>query len=108
MRVAVLIALLATACRGSAGESTDGRALFEQVCARCHGRTGVGDPVQKISLGVPDMTDPAWQAARTDDDIRRTIREGSKSHKMPGFGDFYKPAQLDALARHVRSLAAKR
>lgn len=108
MRALVLTALAClAACRGSAGRSTDGRELFEQVCARCHGTDGRGDPVQRINLGVPDMTDPAWQAARTDEDIMRTVREGSKSHKMPGFGDFYQPAQLEALARHVRGLARR-
>jgi len=107
VRALVLIMLVSSACRGSAGDSTDGRVLFEQVCARCHGRDGVGDPIQRINLGVPDMTAPAWQAAHTDDDIRRTIREGSKSHKMPGFGDFYKPAQLDALVRYVRGFTRR-
>ena len=110
MRVLVLIgivAALAGGCSGSAGDSTDGRVLFEQVCARCHGKDGHGDPVQRINLGVPDMTDPKWQAAHTDEDIRRTVRQGSKSHKMPAFNDFYKPAQLDALVAHVRSLAAQ-
>jgi cytochrome c len=103
--IATIAAMASGACRGSAPGTTDGRALFEQTCARCHGSSGEGDPAQRISLGVPDLTDPAWQAARTDDDIRRVVREGSKTHKMPGFNDFYKPAQLDALARHVRSLA---
>ena len=51
------------------------------------------------------MTDPAWQAAHTDDDIRRTVHEGSRSKKMPPFGDVYPPVQLDAIIVRVRSFA---
>jgi hypothetical protein len=49
------------------------------------------------------MTDRSWQAARSDDDIRRTVREGSRSKKMPPLGAMYTPAQLDAIIAHVRS-----
>jgi mono/diheme cytochrome c family protein len=85
------------------GAPADGTALFEQTCARCHGRDGTGDPVAKAQLGVPDMTAPDWQRKHSDDDIRRTVHEGSKSKKMPPFGDLYAPAQLDAIIAHVRS-----
>jgi cytochrome c oxidase cbb3-type subunit 3 len=83
----------------------DGIALFGQTCARCHGRDGTGDPVAKAQLGVPDMTDPTWQHQHSDDDIRRTVHEGSKSKKMPPFGNLYSPAQLDAITVRVRSFA---
>src|SRR2546421_253322 len=60
-----------------------GKALFDQTCARCHAPDGKGDLAARAQLGVPDMTDPAWQAAHPDDIIKRTVREGSKSKKMP-------------------------
>jgi mono/diheme cytochrome c family protein len=95
--------LLASGCSGST-DGADGKKLFEATCARCHGPDGTGDPLQKIKLGVPDMTAAAFQRKVTDDDIRRTVREGSKSKKMPSFGTFYEPRQLDALVRYVRAL----
>lgn len=97
------LAVLAFGCADPRLSSTDGKALFEAVCARCHGADGTGDPVEKARLGVPDMTDPRWQASHTDEDIHRTMIEGSKSKKMPAFGKTaFRPEQLDALIRHVR------
>lgn len=95
------------ACNRQVGEAVDGRTLFEQTCGRCHGADGKGEPVAKAQLGVPDMTASAWQQAHSDDDIRNTVRAGSKSKKMPPFGNVYSPAQLDALVEHVRSFRPK-
>ena len=102
MRIVAFL-LLASACTNPDSSTSDGSARFEQICARCHGRDGKGDPVAKAQLGVPDMTDPAWQDRLSNDDIRRTVREGPKSKKMPPFGDLFSPAQLDAIIAHVRS-----
>jgi cytochrome c oxidase cbb3-type subunit 3 len=85
--------------------STDGKVLFEDTCARCHGKDGHGDPVIKQQLPVPDMTDPAWQKAHTDADIVRTVHQGSKSGKMPPFGDTYSDQQLAAIIQYVRHFA---
>jgi len=104
----VLLVLVAiSACSRPTEGLTDGTALFEQTCARCHGHDGRGDPTAKAQLGVPDMTDPAWQRAHTDEIIKLTVHEGSKSKKMPPFGEVYSNEQLDAIIRHVRSFAAK-
>jgi len=102
MWIVAFLALLCACTRPDAA-NTDGSALFNQTCARCHGPDGRGDPIAKAQLGVPDMTDGAWQARHSDDDIRRTVHEGSKSKKMPPFGEVYAPAQLDAIIAHVRS-----
>ena len=85
------------------GGEAAGKTLFEQTCARCHAVNGKGDPAAKAQLGVPDMTDPAWQAAHPDDLIKRTVKEGSKSKKMPPFGTIYSDPQLDAIIAHVRT-----
>ena len=80
-----------------------GKTLFDQTCARCHAADGKGDPTAKAQLGVPDMSDPAWQGVHPDDVIKRTVREGSKSKKMPPFGTIYSDAQLDAIIAYVRT-----
>ena len=103
--IAVLLTL--AGCKGPT-QSADGAKLFNETCARCHAPDGHGDPTAKRTLGVPDMHDPVWQARLTDDDIRRTVREGSTSKKMPPFGTFYSKVQLDALVAHVRGFRRAR
>ena len=99
--IVIILALLAS-CDDPATRSTDGKVIFEAICARCHAPDGRGDPVEKARLGVPDMTDPRWQAARTDADIRRTIVEGSTSKKRPAGGHTaFNEAQLTALGAYV-------
>jgi mono/diheme cytochrome c family protein len=99
----MLVVLFAMASCGSP-TSRDGKVLFDQACARCHAVDGTGDPMQIAKLGVPDMTDPKWQAKHTDEDVRKTIIDGSKSRKMPAFNDFYNDEQIREITRHVRSL----
>ena len=101
--VAIVVACLG--CEAGAPRTRDGRVLFQAVCARCHAPDGRGDPIERARLGVPDMTDPRWQDARSDADIRRTIVDGSKTKKMPAFGRAaFDEAQLAALAAYVRTL----
>src|SRR5450432_2777787 len=83
---------LGVACgdpRASGGSPDEGQQRFEAVCARCHGLDGKGVPAVRAQLGVPDMTDPAWQAHHTDADIHRTVREGSRGKKMPPLGNLF-------------------
>ena len=100
-----LLFLLLAACDPVSRGSLDGAELFNGTCAHCHGQDGTGVPEQVARLGVPNMTDAKWQAAHTDDDIRRTVHKGSKSKKMPAFGAAFSEAQLGAVIVHVRWLA---
>jgi mono/diheme cytochrome c family protein len=104
LRLACLGLVAAAAACGPEPSAADGQVLYAQACARCHAPDGTGDPLQKQRLGVPDMTSAEWQRRTSDGDMKRTIREGSKSRRMPGFGDFFKEPQLDALVKHVRTL----
>lgn len=97
-------AALASCDRRVAGGSTDGRAVYEEACARCHGPGGVPDRGQVVRLGVKDLTQAEVQARMTDDDIRGQIVNGSKNQQMPSFRGVLTDAQLDAVIAHVRTL----
>ena len=56
---------------------------WQQNCVRCHGRLGRGDGPQGASLHATDFTNPAWQAAVTDEQILKSIRDGKGA--MPKF-----------------------
>jgi mono/diheme cytochrome c family protein len=56
---------------------------WQQNCVRCHGRLGRGDGPQGVSLRATDFTNPAWQAAVTDEQLLKSIRDGKGT--MPAF-----------------------
>lgn len=90
-----------------AGGQADGRAIYAEACARCHGAGGTPEPAMARQLGVRDLRDPAFQAGITDDALRATIARGTPSRRMPAFEGALEPAQLDAVARYVRTLGAR-
>jgi cytochrome c oxidase cbb3-type subunit 3 len=61
-----------------AGDSSRGLALFLRNCAGCHGMDGRG--------GIaPEIGNPIFQKAATDEFIVRTIRSGRQGTAMPAF-----------------------
>lgn len=84
-----------------------GAALFSSRCASCHGQEGHGDGPGAPPMARPaDLTQAAWQTARSDEQIASVIRTGRGA--MPGFGSELAPEGIDALVAHVRALGATR
>jgi mono/diheme cytochrome c family protein len=107
--LALLLAILAGlwGCAGSSEAeqpgAVDGRPLFDQACAKCHGADGSGGLPTVTNGPKPiDLRDAAWQQSRSDDEIAAAIRDGRGA--MPPFAGVLTPEQVAALARHVRSL----
>ena len=88
----------------AAEPAADGAKLFQLHCQLCHGRDGKAMPVY-AKKGAPDLNDPEWQKARTDDDIRTQILEGSAGTPMKPFKKTLSAEQIDALVKFVRTLA---
>jgi mono/diheme cytochrome c family protein len=77
------------------------KALYQQLCRRCHAADGKGDPATE---GVPDFTRKAWQQQKSDAELMVTILEG-KGTSMPTFRDRISRAQAKVLASYVRAFA---
>jgi mono/diheme cytochrome c family protein len=89
-----------------------GKHLFDQYCATCHGDEGKGDGQNASNLNpqVPDITasksmaDPAY--------VRRVIAEGSaavgRSPLSPPWGRSLSPQELEYLVLYCQRLAAKK
>jgi mono/diheme cytochrome c family protein len=73
--------------------------LFNRYCIRCHGVDGRG--VWDIP-GVPDFTNPRWQASRSDAQISRIILEG-RGAVMPPFRGALTLEESWAMARYLRT-----
>ena len=105
-----------TTAAGTGAQTGDQRAeaMFNTICATCHGASGQGDGPAAASLPTRprNYTDAAWQASVTDDQIRNIIVHGGqavgKSPLMPANPDLASDrAKLDGLVKIVRGFGKK-
>lgn len=71
--VAAALALTALSARAA-----DGKALYEQDCAKCHGADGKGETRMGKKLGAKDYTDPKVQSELKDEAALKAVKEGLK------------------------------
>jgi mono/diheme cytochrome c family protein len=75
---------------------------FTTICARCHGSDGKGGvPAMEGSNAPRNFCDAAFQASRTDEQLKQVIRQGKGA--MPAFGNLFTDADLQALVLKIRS-----
>jgi mono/diheme cytochrome c family protein len=79
-------------------------ALWNITCASCHARDGRGGgPGLPPGAKVPNLTDEAFSAARTDAQLGAVIRDGQGM--MPAFGPQLGESGVAAMVAHVRTLS---
>jgi mono/diheme cytochrome c family protein len=83
-----------------------GKQLFAQNCAECHGVDGKGDGPKAAGMANPpaDFTDQEWMANKSTADFTTAIQNG-KGADMPAFGDKLNEAQVWELSDYLRSLS---
>jgi len=115
-RLAVIFALGMTPCllwvnNSSAGTSaaktsklttdTDVSVLYENRCAKCHGKDGRAKTFAGKLKGARNFTDPKWQSDTSDEHIVNSITNGKKG--MPAFGTKLSEVEIASLAGYIRS-----
>jgi mono/diheme cytochrome c family protein len=75
-------------------------AAWSQQCAACHGPIGHGDGPTGPMVHARDLTDPAWQASQTDEQMSAAIVSGKG--KMPPFGNL-PPKVIAGLVARIRA-----
>ena len=87
-----------------------GEILFLKYCAHCHGNRGDGDGfnAEFLDKDPAELSDPKFQAKRSDEKLFRVISEGGarvkKSHLMPAFGFTLSEEEIWTLVIFIRYL----
>lgn len=106
---AVMIALVLLVPTVSVGlarppmQQDDGKALFTQNCAQCHGARGVPPKSMKTAFPKLPTFDAAFVAAHSADSIVKVLTNG-KSTDMPSFKGKLTTGQMTTIANYVRGL----
>jgi mono/diheme cytochrome c family protein len=83
-------------------DKIDVQALFVENCSICHGKNGRAHTFHGWLAGAQNLTKPKWQEETTDEEIRNAIKTGPGV--MPAFGKKLSEAEIEALAKYVRTL----
>ena len=100
--------LLGSAMCWSAAAS-DASHLWDMNCAACHGKDGKGDTMMGHRLQIKDLTDAKVQAALTDEQTTKDIKDGvieNGQTKMKAFSSKLSDDDIKALVAHIRSFKA--
>jgi mono/diheme cytochrome c family protein len=90
-------------CGNPSAGAKDGRAMYESLCATCHGPDGRPPAAMVARLGVRDLTAAEYRARVTPDLVEQQVRAGSKNKLMPSFAGVLDDAQIKAIAAYVAS-----
>jgi len=92
------------------GDLDEGRSVYNQVCATCHGELGDGNGPAGKTLNPPprDFTAGEFKYGGSDEDIFAVISEGAAakggSPLMAPWGQIYSEKQRWGLVKYIRSL----
>jgi mono/diheme cytochrome c family protein len=109
--LALCAVVLSTAIVAHAADVEQGKKLYGQFCATCHGQSGKGDGPAAAALNPKprDHTDKEYMSKLSDDDLFKVIKNGGasvgKSPLMPAWGASLKDEQIQDVIRYVRTLS---
>ena len=86
--------------------ATDGATLYGTFCAACHGQGGEGMRYPGLAP-FPAIGNPDFLEIAPDELIRETVKRGRPGRRMPAWGEQeggLRPAEVEAVVRHVRGL----
>jgi len=102
------VALYTYTMHATPAQVEQGRRLFENECADCHGSDGKGNGIESQSTGVraANLTRPREMSTLSDSALYVLISEGSVD-AMPAFKDKFNEEQFAAVMAYVRTFAFK-
>jgi cytochrome c553 len=109
MKSSIKVILAATAALAipSLVGAADAAENWKKSCAMCHAADGSGSGTMGKKLGLKDYTDPAVQAAMTDEEIIKVTKEGAKDaagkQVMKPYADKLTDEDIAALVTYIRA-----
>ncbi len=92
----------------------DGRLLFQQNCAACHGNNGAGDRKASdigFDIKMPDFTDCSFASREADTDWLSSMHRGGRArafpHAMPAFDQALTEDEMQAIVKFLRGKCVK-
>ncbi len=79
--------------------AADTAALWERRCSPCHGKDGRADTAMGRRMKVRDLTN----TAKSEAELAKDIADGVPERKMPAYQGKLSEAEIQALARFVKS-----
>ena len=112
LRILFVAGVLILCCSNAFADIEEGKRIYGENCAPCHGDSGRGDGVGARSLPVrpADHTNAAVMNSRSDAFLRDVIAKGGKamglSAFMPAWQGIFKDKEIEYLLAYIRSLPA--
>jgi mono/diheme cytochrome c family protein len=93
----------------SASAQRDGRKLYLETCAICHGERADGQGVRASAFATPprDFSNEAWRRSTSPQRVYRSIRDGVPGTPMPSWRSLGDDALVD-LTAYVLSVRGDR
>ncbi|MDF1752732.1 MAG: c-type cytochrome [Verrucomicrobiales bacterium] len=95
----------------------EGRSVYQEMCAQCHGKLGKGDGdwaegwtenrPRNFREGVFKFRSTPMGKLPTDADLRRTISSGISGTAMPAFKKHLSESQYDAVIEYIKHLSKR-
>jgi cytochrome c5 len=99
-----LLAFVAWSPCSWAAEAQDGKAIYQKLCASCHGSDGKGNPAMTKAFGEKALNIATKETAqKSDDELLKVITQGKG--KMPASGKSLSKQEQKQILDHARSLA---
>lgn len=103
--LAIAAALVFVAATASA-QAPDAKELYVEHCKKCHGALGTPPQTMKMRYKKIPTFNAGFVAKISEDSIVKVLTKG-KSEDMISFKLRLSPAEITAVARYVRELAAR-
>ena len=80
----------------------DGKQLYQQNCAKCHGENGRANTLRGWLVFAKNLSKPKWQNNASDEEILEAIQQGPGA--MPAYAEKLNADEQQAVLQYVRGL----